>query len=151
MKGNKSNWFGNQLSQIKSSCMLAARLLKPLYSSTSPLSISNSDRSDWLYLVFQNYSIFNSYIIFSFTKCDSIKPSLQFYVVLLIFMLPRDHFFPRHLHITTAGVKCHVAAVKICPVLHFNVAIFLWFFGIIDSSTFKCWNLSTTQAGARGR
>jgi hypothetical protein len=36
-------------------------------------------------------------------------------------MLPRDHFVSRFLYSTTAGVKCYVAAVKHCPVLHFSV------------------------------
>jgi hypothetical protein len=99
---------------------------------------------------------------------DSIKPSLQFlcyfvvinasegslcfqnYVILLWLMLPRDHFVSRILYFTTAGVKCRVAAVKSCPVLHFSVVIF-WSFGIIDANTIKCWELSTAQAGARGR
>jgi hypothetical protein len=35
-------------------------------------------------------------------------------------------------------VKCCVAAVKSCPVLHFSVVIFFWSFGIIDASTIKC-------------
>jgi hypothetical protein len=35
-------------------------------------------------------------------------------------------------------------------VFHFSVVIFFWSFGIIDASTFKCWALSTAQAGARG-
>jgi hypothetical protein len=35
--------------------------------------------------------------------------------------------------------------------IHFSVFIFVWFFGIIDVSTIKCWELSTPQAGARGR
>jgi hypothetical protein len=33
----------------------------------------------------------------------------------------------------------------------FSVVIFFWSFGIIDASTIKCWELSTAQAGARGR
>jgi hypothetical protein len=37
------------------------------------------------------------------------------------------------------------------PVLHFSVVILFWSFGIIDASTIKCWELSTAQAGARGR
>jgi hypothetical protein len=49
------------------------------------------------------------------------------------------------------SIKCRVAAVKSCPVLHFSGVIFFWFFGIIDTSTNKCWELSTAQAGARGR
>jgi hypothetical protein len=53
-------------------------------------------------------------------------------------MLPRDHFVSRFLYFTTAGVKCCVAAVKSCPVLHFIVVIFFWSFGIIDASTIKC-------------
>jgi hypothetical protein len=32
----------------------------------------------------------------------------------------------------------------------FSVVIFFWSFGIIYFSTFKCWKLSTVQAGARG-
>jgi hypothetical protein len=39
-------------------------------------------------------------------------------------MLPREHFVSRILCFTTAGVKCRVAAVKSCPVLHFSVVIF---------------------------
>jgi hypothetical protein len=35
-------------------------------------------------------------------------------------MLPRDHFVSRFLYFTTAGVKCCVASVKSCPVLHFS-------------------------------
>jgi hypothetical protein len=66
-------------------------------------------------------------------------------------MLSRDHFVSRFLYFTTEGVKCCVAAVKSCPVLHFIVVIFFWSFGIIDASTIKCWELSTAQAGARGR
>jgi hypothetical protein len=46
------------------------------------------------------------------------------YVILLWLMLPRDHFVSRILYFTTAGVKCRMAAVKSCPVLHFSVAIF---------------------------
>jgi hypothetical protein len=53
-------------------------------------------------------------------------------------MLPRDPFVSRFLYFTTAGVKCCVAAVKICPVLHFSVVIFFWSFGIIDASTIEC-------------
>jgi hypothetical protein len=49
-------------------------------------------------------------------------------------MLPRDYFVSRFLFFTTAGVKCCVAAVKSCPVLHFSVVIFFWSFGIIDAS-----------------
>jgi hypothetical protein len=56
----------------------------------------------------------------------------------------------RFVYFTTAGVKCCVAAVKSCPVLHFSVVIFFWSFGIIDASTIKCWELSTAYAGARG-
>jgi hypothetical protein len=66
-------------------------------------------------------------------------------------MLPRDHSVSRFLNFTTAGVKCCVAAVKSCPVLHFSVVIFFWSFGIINSSTIKCLELSTAQASARGR
>jgi hypothetical protein len=73
------------------------------------------------------------------------------YVILLWLMLLRDHFVSRFLYFTTAGVKCRVAAVKSCPVLHFSVVIFFWSFGIIDASGIKCWELSTVQAGARGR
>jgi hypothetical protein len=36
-------------------------------------------------------------------------------------MLLRDHFVSRLLYFTTAGVKCCMAAVKSCPVLHFSV------------------------------
>jgi hypothetical protein len=36
------------------------------------------------------------------------------------------------------GVKCCVAAVKSCPVLHFSVVIFFWSFGFLDASTIKC-------------
>jgi hypothetical protein len=72
-------------------------------------------------------------------------------VILVWLMLPRDHFVSRFLCFTTAGVKCCVAAVKSCPVLHFSVVIFFWSFGIIDASTIECWELSTAQAGARGR
>jgi hypothetical protein len=50
----------------------------------------------------------------------------------------------------TAGVKCYVAAVKCFPVLHFSVVIFFWSFGIFDANTIKCWELSTSQDGARG-
>jgi hypothetical protein len=53
-------------------------------------------------------------------------------------MLPMDHFVSGILYFTTAGVKCGVAAVKCCLVLHFNVVIFFWSFGIIDASTIKC-------------
>jgi hypothetical protein len=72
-------------------------------------------------------------------------------VILLWLMLPRDHFVSRFLYFTTAGVKCCVAAATSCPVLHFSVVIFFWSFGIIDTSTIKCWELSTAQVGARGR
>jgi hypothetical protein len=65
-------------------------------------------------------------------------------------MLPMDHFVSRFLYFTTTGVKCRVAAVKSCPVLHFSV-IFIWSFGIIDTSTITCWALSTAQASTRGR
>jgi hypothetical protein len=34
-------------------------------------------------------------------------------------------------------------------VFHFSVVLFIWSFRIIDSNTFKCWKLSTTQAGVR--
>jgi hypothetical protein len=53
-------------------------------------------------------------------------------------------------YFTSAGVKCCVAAVKSCPVLHLSVVIFFWSFEIIDASTFKWWELSIAQAGARG-
>jgi hypothetical protein len=46
------------------------------------------------------------------------------YVILLGLMPPRDHFVSGILYFTTAGVKCCVAAVKCCPVLHFSVVIF---------------------------
>jgi hypothetical protein len=36
-------------------------------------------------------------------------------------------------------------------VLHFSVVIFYWSFRIIYTSTIKCWELSTAQAGAKGR
>jgi hypothetical protein len=75
----------------------------------------------------------------------------NFLVILLWLMLPRDHFVSRFLYFTTAGVKCWVAAVKSCPVLHFSVVIFFWSFGIIGASIIKCWELSTAQAGARAR
>jgi hypothetical protein len=54
-------------------------------------------------------------------------------------MLPRDHFFSRYLYITSTGVKCYVAAVKSCPVLHFSVTVVIlfWSFGIIESITFS--------------
>jgi hypothetical protein len=52
--------------------------------------------------------------------------------------------FSRFLYFTTAVVKCCVAAVKSCLVLHFRVVIFFWSFGIIDSNTFKRWKLSTS-------
>jgi hypothetical protein len=39
-------------------------------------------------------------------------------------MLPRNHFVSRILYFTTAGVKCRVAAIKSCLVLHFSVVIF---------------------------
>jgi hypothetical protein len=45
----------------------------------------------------------------------------------------------------------HVEAVQSLPVLHFNVVLFFCSFGIINSSNFKCLELSTAQAGARGR
>jgi hypothetical protein len=48
----------------------------------------------------------------------------NFHAILLRFMLPRDHFVSRFWFCTTAGVKCSVAAVKSCPVLHFSVDIF---------------------------
>jgi hypothetical protein len=35
--------------------------------------------------------------------------------------------------------------------LSISVVIFFWSFGIIDASTIKCWELSTAQAGVRGR
>jgi hypothetical protein len=73
------------------------------------------------------------------------------YVILLWLMRPRDHFVSRFLYFTTSDVKCCVAAVKSCPVLHFSVGIFFWSFGIIDASTTRYWELSTAQAGARGR
>jgi hypothetical protein len=47
-------------------------------------------------------------------------------------MLPKENFVSRFLYFTTAGVKCCVAAVKSCPVLHFTVVTFVWSFGIID-------------------
>jgi hypothetical protein len=71
-------------------------------------------------------------------------------VILLWLMFPKDQFISRFLYFTTAGVKCHLAAVKGCPVPHFSIVIFFWSFGIIDASTIKCWELSTAQAGARG-
>jgi hypothetical protein len=74
----------------------------------------------------------------------------NFHVLLLWLMLPRDHFASRFLYFTTAGIKCCVAAVKSCPVLHFSIIEFFWSFGIIDASIIKCWELSTAQAGARG-
>jgi hypothetical protein len=46
------------------------------------------------------------------------------YVILLRLMLPMDHFVSRFFYFATAGVKCCVAAVKSCPVLHFSVVIF---------------------------
>jgi hypothetical protein len=66
-------------------------------------------------------------------------------------MLPRDHFVTGFLYLITAGVKCCVAAVKRCPVLHFSVVIFSLSFRIIDASTIKYWQLSTAQAGPTGR
>jgi hypothetical protein len=80
----------------------------------------------------------------------SSNQACNFHALLLWLMLPRDHFASRFLYFTTAGIKCCVAAVKRCPVLHFSVIIFFWSFGIIDASIIKCWELSTTQAGARG-
>jgi hypothetical protein len=73
------------------------------------------------------------------------------YAILLWLMLPRHHFVSRILYFTTAGFKCRVAGVKSCPVLHFSVVIFSMSFEIIDTNTIKCWELSTAQAGARGR
>jgi hypothetical protein len=52
-------------------------------------------------------------------------------------MLPRDHFVSRFSYFTTVGVKCRVAALKGCPVLHFSVVIFDWSFRIIDASIIK--------------
>jgi hypothetical protein len=60
------------------------------------------------------------------------------YVILLWLMLPRDHFVSRFLYFTTTGVKCCVAAVKCCPVLHFSVVKCFCSFGIIDTSSSKC-------------
>jgi hypothetical protein len=62
----------------------------------------------------------------------------NFHVILLWLMLLRDHFLFRFLYFTTAGVKCQVASVKSCPVIHFSGVIFFWSFGIIDASTIKC-------------
>jgi hypothetical protein len=44
------------------------------------------------------------------------------------------------LYFTTDAKWC-VAAVKSSPVLHFGVVIFVWSFGIIDTSTIKCWEI----------
>jgi hypothetical protein len=73
------------------------------------------------------------------------------YNLLFKLMPPGDHFVFRFLYFTTAGVKCCVAAVKSCPVLHFSIVIFFWSLGIIDANIFHCWELSTAQAGARER
>jgi hypothetical protein len=69
----------------------------------------------------------------------------NFHVISLFLMLLRDHFGSRYLHITTARVKCCVAAVKSYPVLHFSVVNFFLSFGIIESSTIQCWELSKAQ------
>jgi hypothetical protein len=61
----------------------------------------------------------------------------------------RDHFVSRFLYFTTAGVKCRVAAVKSCPMLHFSF-IFFCSFEIIVASTIKCKKFSTAQVCARG-
>jgi hypothetical protein len=68
-------------------------------------------------------------------------------VILLWLMFLRDNFVSRFLYFTTAGVKCCLEAVKRYPVL----VISFWSFGIIDASAVKCWELSTTQAGGKGR
>jgi hypothetical protein len=55
----------------------------------------------------------------------------NFYVILLL-NASKGSFFPRYLYITTAGVKCCVAAVKRCPVFHSSVVIFSWFSGPLN-------------------
>jgi hypothetical protein len=84
------------------------------------------------------------------TCTDSIKPSLQFSCNFVVINASEGSLCSRFLYFTTAGVKCCVAAVKSCLVLHFSIVIFFWPFGIIDASTIKCWELSTAQVGAKG-
>jgi hypothetical protein len=68
------------------------------------------------------------------------KPSLL--------MLPRDHFFRIFIYLNS---RCKVlcGCRKKLPRTSMLLC-FPYSFGIIDSSTFKCWKLSTAKAGARG-
>jgi hypothetical protein len=65
---------------------------------------------------------------FHYPSCtESIKPSLQFLCNFDVYNASEgSHFylFTRYLYISTEGVKCCIADVKSCPVLHFSVVIF---------------------------
>jgi hypothetical protein len=56
-------------------------------------------------------------------------------------------FFWRHIINVNITNRLHVDDFR----WNFSAVIFFWSFGIIDASTIKCWELSTAQAGARGR
>jgi hypothetical protein len=70
----------------------------------------------------------------------------NFHIILLWLTLPRDYFVFRFLNL-----QQQVSSAVRQPVLRFGDVIFFWSFGIIDTCTIKCWELSTAQAGSRGR
>jgi hypothetical protein len=81
--------------------------------------------------------------LFLMYRLNQAESAIFMYFLWLILLM--DHLVSRYLYFTTAGVKCRVAAVKHCPVLHPSVFIFFWSFGLIDASAIKCWKLSTAQ------
>jgi hypothetical protein len=74
------------------------------------------------------------WVLNSFVEINASEGSLCFQIFIL--------------HNSRCQVPC--GSCKSCPVLHFSVVIFFWSLGIIDTSTIKCWELSTAQAGTRG-